>query len=117
MAQVSIIIWKIFFVDILNALWKIEDSVVNSKRCFVESIEQWNTKLTESMKKKDTEKKKDKDKTVLADSESSAVSEVNLSSDKTESSDTLTNDSLAAKKSSEGKVFFSFVFYRLFCLN
>lgn len=106
--------WILFFSDILKALWRIEDSVVNSKRCFVESIEQWNTKLIDAVKKKDTEKKKDKDKTVLAESENSAVTEVNLCTDKTESSDTVTNDqsnSLSTKRISEGK---SFVFLTKF---
>ncbi|KAK4877008.1 hypothetical protein RN001_009514 [Aquatica leii] len=55
------------------ALWRIDDAIVRIKRLITESVEQWNSRLAEAAKKRDSDKKKEK--TVSVDSDSPDVVE------------------------------------------
>ncbi|KAF5269883.1 hypothetical protein FQR65_LT05681 [Abscondita terminalis] len=53
---------------IQNAMWKIEDAIIRLKRLIVESVEQWNSRLADAAKKRDSDKKKEKTVSVDLDS-------------------------------------------------
>lgn len=64
------------FSEVLSATRKIEDCLVIVKRLLVEGVDQWNYRLSEATKKKDTEKKKEKPVTIELESPSIADNKI-----------------------------------------
>lgn len=46
--------------DTPAAVWRIADALTRVKRLIIEAVEQWNMRLCESIKKRDSDKKRDK---------------------------------------------------------
>lgn len=51
-------------------MWRIEDAITRIKRLIAESVDQWNLRLSESTKKRDSDKKREKSITIDLESPS-----------------------------------------------
>ncbi|KAK9877229.1 hypothetical protein WA026_016976 [Henosepilachna vigintioctopunctata] len=61
-------------IQVTSAYWSLDDAIVLIKRFLVETVENWNSRLTEVDKKKDSDKKKDKQ--TLSESEINVVDQI-----------------------------------------